>query len=344
MKNTKYGQLTQFERDRIKALLTAGHKQYEIANTLKRNSGTISREIKRNRLERDGKSMARGEYDSCLANKKARSRRRFAKYQGKKINENDDLKDYIVARLKKDWSPDEISGKMKTDNEQFYANKNAIYEWLYSIWGQRYCRYLKSKRYNPKKRKKKKTKKSLIPNRIGIEMRPNVINNREKYGHYEGDAIVSGKKTRSRTALIVTIERKSKYVNIRKVSSLRPILFNSAIEDIQKEQLIESMTLDNGIENQYHERLSMDVYFCDPYSSWQKGSIEHVNGMIRKYIPKGVDISKYSDEYIQMIEIFLNNKPRKSLGYKTPKEVMIENNLLIENKKSRVLNCTSGVN
>ena len=337
MKEKKYGHLSQFERDRIEAMFYAGHKQCDIAKVLKRDPGTISREINERGLKRDGKRKKKGEYDAELAHQKAKNRRRFAKYQGKKINEDKDLKNYIVQRLEKGWSPDEISGRMRKDNESFYASKNLIYEWLYSIWGQKYCKYLKSKQYNPKKRRTNKTKKSLIPNRIGIEMRPKIINSREEYGHYEGDAIVSGKKTGSKTALIVTIERKSKYVSIRKVNSLKPTLFNNAINDMRINQSMASLTLDNGIENQYHEKLGIDIYFCDPYSSWQKGSIEHVNGMIRKYIPKGSDISEYSDEYIQMIEIILNNKPRKSLNYKTPKEIMLENNLLIENKKSRVL-------
>ncbi len=281
----------------------------------------------------------KGEYSASLAEFKTKQNRKEANYLGKKINKNKDLKKYIIKRLKSDWSPDEISGRMKEDKEPFYASKNLIYEWLYSVWGQRYCKYLKSKRYDPKKRKKKKDKikASHIPNRIGIELRPVEVNERKNYGHYEGDAIVSGKKTRSTASLIVTIERKSKYVSIRKVASLRPILFNKAIKDMQKNQLMTSMTLDNGIENRYHEQLDMNIYFCDPYASWQKGSVEHVNGMIRKYIPKGADISNYSDEYIEMIEILLNNKPRKSLGYKTPKEIMIENNLLLNlNKKSRV--------
>ena len=90
-----------------------------------------------------------------------------------------------------------------------------------------------------------------------------------------------------------------------------------------------SLTYDNGIENRLHDLLNVATYFCDPYSSWQKGGVENVNGMIRKYIPKGSDISNYTDEYIAKVETILNNKPRKSLGYKTPKEVMIENNLLI---------------
>ena len=93
---------------------------------------------------------------------------------------------------------------------------------------------------------------------------------------------------------------------------------------------IDSLTLDNGVENQYHEELGIPTYFCEPYSSWQKGGIENANGMIRRFIPKGMDLSKVSKKYLEIVLEIINNKPRKSLGYKTPNEVAIENNLLLE--------------
>ena len=317
----KKGHLTQFEKDRIEAMLNAGHKQCEIAEVLGRDPSVISRELKRNSLERDSKRNKKGEYKAGLAGIKAKQRRKNAKYQGKKINENDELKDYIVKKLKGDCNPDEISGRMKEENMRFYASKTAIYEWLYSIWGQKYCKYLKSKQYDPEKRKKKsKNKKTLIPFRIGIEERPEYINNLSVFGHWEGDTIVSGKKNGSKYALVVLIERVTKTVRIRRISSLKPLLFNSAVQSIARNNQIESLTLDNGIENQHHYKLGFDTYFCDTYSSWQKGMVENVNRMIRYYIPKGSDISEYSDEYVRMIEDILNNKPRKILNYKTAYE------------------------
>jgi len=337
MTRRKYKQIGQFERDRIEALLRSGHSQEDIAGVLKRDAGSISREISKNRRRiRNKDGTIDGPYEAGTAGHKAYLRRKYAKYQGGKLNENKNLKNYIVERLKKGWSPDDISGRMKLGNEPFCASKSLIYEWLYSVWGQKYCKYLKSKRYNPKKRKGKKTKKSLIPNRIGIEMRPETINSNEEYGHCESDTIVSGKKTGGKESLAVTYQRKAKYISIRKISSLKPNDFNEAILNIKKTQKIYSLTLDNGIENQYYEKLNIDTYFCEPYSSWQKGGVENANGMIRRYIPKRTNISDYSEKYIQMVEDILNNKPRKSLDYKTPREVMRENNLLLfENKKSR---------
>jgi len=337
MTKKKYKQLNQFERDRIEALLQSGHKQKEIAAILNRSEGTISREIKRNRLKRNGPKNKKGTYKANQANQKATNRKQFAKYQGKKITEDEALQKYIIKGLKGYQNPDEISGRMKKEKQPFYASKTAIYEWIYSVWGQRYGQYLPSQKHKKRKRKSVKTKKSLIPNRIGIEERPEYVNSRSRYGHREGDTIVSGKKTGSKEALVVVQERKAKYVKIGKIKSLKPKLFNQKIKKTANDAKINSLTLDNGIENRFHEQLGIPVYFCDSYSSWQKGGVENINKMIRRFIPKGSDISLYSEKYVKMVEDILNNKPRKSLGYKTPLEVMRENNLIAdENKKTEM--------
>ena len=329
MKNKKYGHFTQSERDRIQAMLENGLKQKDIAKVLKRDEGALSREIERNRRKRHKNGMIiYGKYEASVAGNKSYVRRKNAKYQGKKINENKELREYIISGLKKYWNPDEISGRMREDKLPFYASKTSIYEWLYSVWGQKYCRYLPTKRYHPRKRRKK-SKREIIPNRIGIEMRPEEINENTIYGHCEADTIVSGKKTGSKAALAVTCQRKGQYLGLRKIPSLRPREFKKAVLNIKKTQIILSFTLDNGLENRLHEELETDTYFCDPYSSWQKSKVENINGLIRRFFPKGCDINDYSDEYVKMVEDILNNKPRRSLGYKTPREVMLENNLII---------------
>lgn len=318
----KYTHITKSERLEIAILINKEYNLRDIAKALNRSSSSISTEVRNH--------STHGVYDPHKAHAKARKKRCCAKAHGKKINSNKALEIYIVDKLKQDWNPDEISGRMKLDNELFYASKTAIYDWLYSMYGQRYCCYLASHRFK-KKPRKKKTKRAMIPNRVGIEHRSNVINQRLEYGHYEGDTIVSGKKTRSKTSLTVVSERKSKHVSIRKIKNLKPDTFNSSINSILDKQKIKSLTLDNGLENRYWEQLCIQyVYFCATYSSYQKGGVENVNRMIRKYIPKGCDMSKYSHRFIQKIEDILNNKPRKCLGYKTPHEVMIENDLLIK--------------
>ncbi len=326
----RYKHLGQTDRDRIEALLASGHKQKEIANILKVDKSTISREIQRNRRKIRAKGgTLEGPYEASVAHHKAYLKRRYSKYQGKKIHENDELRKYIIIGLKRYWSPDEIAGRMKLEKQPFYASKNTIYEWLYSAWGQKYKSYLYLKRHSKKKNKKPKAAREMIPNKIGIAARPKGAQNRTRYGHFEGDTAVSGKKYHSKTSLSVIYERKAKYIDAKKIKSLKPALFNESIEEMQKKlNKILSLTLDNGIENRYHAEINIDTYFCDPYSSWQKGGVENANKMIRRFIPKGCDIAEYSDKEIAEVVRVLNNKPRKSLKYKTPYEVMIEHKLL----------------
>jgi len=336
------GHLKQFDRDRIQAMNDSGMKQCDIAKIMGRDPSVICNEIKRNRRRvRSRGGNKDGPYEASVANHKAYVRRRESKYQGSKIRNNKELEAYIVTKLKKGWSPDEISGRMKKDNEPFYASKDLIYAWLYSVWGQNYTKYLYQKRDKRKKRKLKKTERVMIPNRIGIELRPKEVNEGVEYGHLEGDTIVSGKNrigSSPKESLAVVYERKAKYIGVRKINSMSPTDFNSGAKRILNTlNRKETITLDNGIENRDHEKLGIKTYFCDAYSSWQKPGVENANKMIRQYIPKGSDISCYSHQYVTMIIQRINDKPRKSLGYKTPLEVMIENNLL--NKKRAVKLC-----
>ncbi len=339
-----YLQLSQLERDRIEGLLVANHRPAEIARILKRDKATICRELGRNRRKfktRFGKRD--GPYEASTARHKHYCRRKYAKYQGMKIEANNNLRRYITTKLKRHWSPDGISGRMKEEQKigkiNFYASKTAIYEWLHSSWGQRYCQYLYSKRYKLKKRTQKKAKKEIIPLRTGIERRPEKINKNQEYGHFESDTMVSGKKHHSKKSITLVYERKAKYIAARRIDSLRPRLNLEAIKNMQKQiEEIKTATFDNGLENREHYKLDINTYFCDPYSAWQKGGVENAVKMIRRYIPKGSDISNYSHQYIASAVKTINNKPRKSLGYKTPLEVMRENNLLQEDIQKAKIN------
>lgn len=331
-----YRHLTQADRDRIQALRDAGTKQKEISKIMRVDPGTICREISRNRRKYRKKKNIKNKnarYEADVAQHKAYVRRKYAKYQGKAINENNALRSYIIQKLKLHWSPDEISGRMKRDHEPFYASKTAIYEWLRTAHGQRWCPYLYSQRCYAMKRKKKASKKAMIPHRIGIEHRPLGATNRTRYGHYEGDTIVSGKKTGSQVALAVIYERKAKYIDAKKISSLAPRRFTASVNEMLLYKDAKTISLDNGIENREHETIIVPTYFCHPYHSWEKGGVEHANKMIRRFIPKGVDLSQYSDDDVKRIIEILDGKPRKSLDYATPYEIMVKNNLFI-NKKS----------
>lgn len=329
-----YSHIKKEERNEISILLKKGYSLADIADVLHRDKSTISREVKRNRRKIRQKGGTRdSSYEAKIAHFKARNRRRDARYQGKKIWQNKKLLNYLEKRIRKGWNPEVVSGRMTLENQPFYASKTAIYDFLYSPYGQYLCQHLPSRRYRRRKRRKKKTKKTLIPNRVGIELRPEVINLKREYGHFEGDTIVSGRKWQSKKAISVIYERALKYLDLKKINSLKPDLNNQAIEKMVEDlEVFQSLTLDNGIENTKYEelkkKLQIETYFCDPYSAWQKPGVENVNKLIRRYISKGSDIADYSDKYIENIAERLNNIPRKSLGYKTPKEVMIENGLL----------------
>src|SRR5215510_3651704 len=279
----KAPKLSDAERSEIGILLGKNYSLRSIATALGRSPNTISEEIARNSVQ--------GMYKPTSAKVKAYVRRKYAKYQGKKIQESMDLRWYIIVRLQAHWNPDEIAGAMRQEKRSFYASKTSIYEWLRSEWGQYYCRYLDSERYYARKRKPK-PERYMIPDRVGIEMRPAGATNRTRYGHWEGDTVVSGKKTGSTAALVVTVERKTRFVAARAIPNLRPESFNGAVCDIQLNLApMRSLTLDNGIENRWHGLLSVPAYFCDPYASWQKGSVENANKMIRKYLPKGMGLA-----------------------------------------------------
>jgi len=335
----KRPKLSQFERDRIDAMFNAGHEQKDIAKVLDRDKGTISREIDRNRRKiRKKNGTINGRYESSVAQQKAYCRRKYAKYQGKKINENDALKKYIIEGLKQCWNPDEISGRMKESETPFYASKTAIYEWLYSMWGQKYCHLLPSRQYQKKKRKKKKTNREMIPNRVGIQERPEGFG--REFGHLEHDTFVSGKKTGDKTAGSVVLEPLSQFIAIRKIPNLKPLVNERAVQDMLNEFLIvRSIIRDNGQENRKHELTSAPSFFCDPYSAWQKPHVEQIIKTLRRFFKKGSDLSNYSNEEIEFAAFILNNKPRKCLGYKTPFELMIEYDMLnLDYLKSRANN------
>jgi IS30 family transposase len=216
---------------------------------------------------------------------------------------------------------------MKEEKKSFYVSKTTIYEWLRSNRGQKYCKYLYSKRYY-KKKQVKKTERVMIPNRVSIDMRSLGINNRSRYGHWEKDAVCSPKGIKA--SLAVMQERKSRYIDVRKTSGFKSEEHNQKILEMRGNKKVLSITYDNGIENRKYEELNIPSYFCDPYSSWQKGSVENANKMIRRYIPKGTNISKVSNEYIKKIVEIINKKPRKILGYRSALDVARANGVLLD--------------
>lgn len=193
-------------------------------------------------------------------------------------------------------------------------SKTAIYDWLYSSYGQRYCKYLPYKQYYRKKRKKKKTKKILIPFRVNISKRKTLTK-----CDYEGDTVVS---KRSKTALVVLHNPKTMYGDICQIKNMKPHTVFLAFKEMISKVKVRSITFDNGQENRLYMNLKIKTYFCDPHAPWQKPGVENMNRFIRKYIPKKSDISKYSEKEISSIVNKYNDTPRKKLHWKTPNEVM----------------------
>lgn len=309
----KKPKLSSVERLEIKVLLDKGYSLREIARSMGRGHNTVSYEVRAN--------GGRIEYNPVNANIYAQTRKKDTRREWSKIEHNTDMKKYIIECLEQHWNPDEISGRMKREKKPWYASKTAIYEWLWSVYGGQYCVHLYSQRYH-KKKHAKKTERVMIPNRIGIDKRPEKVNNRTEAGNWERDTVVSRKGCSG--GLSTGSERVSRLVHAVKVKSMSTFEHMEAIQKQQRLYLTLSETFDNGIENKAHEILGIPTYFCEPYSSWEKGGVENANKMIRRYFPKGTNFRKVSQKLIDQIVFIINNKPRKILGYKTSLEVARE--------------------
>lgn len=311
-----YQHLSPEERVEIAVLKDKGYSLRSIAKAMKRSHSSLSRELKRNEVS--------GTYEATKAQHKAYVSRKYSKYQGMKVADHSELEKYIQEKLKKHWTPEQIAGRLRDEASLPYVSRTGIYKYLYSSYGQKYCEYLPSKRYRPKRRKEKKAEREMIPNRVGIEERPEEVNGKEVFGHYEADTVVSKRNT-GKAALCVLEERLTRKICIKRIPSMRPEKNNKALKQMSKNLPIKTLTLDNGIENKHHEKLSkklkISIFFCNPYSSWEKGAVENTNGRIRRFFPKGTDFSKVHPASIAKVQRILNNTPRKCLNYKTPNEM-----------------------
>lgn len=328
MKRT-FQHLDQHDRDRIEAMLDAGETQTAIAKILKVNKSTISREVRERR-----KSC--GIYDSTRAEQKAYLKRHESKYQGMKVESNAELKAYIIEHLKNRRSPDEIGGRMKREHKAFAASKDAIYRWLYSAWGQAYCPLLCSKRYHRRRRRKNRTRRVMIPDRVSIERRPLGATNKTRYSHFEADTAVAPKRAKNTCAIAVATERKTKLMLGTKIVSLSPKRMTDAMQLFRQKAHILSATTDNGIENRNHRAWGMPTFFANPHSPWQKPLVENSIGLLRRwFFKKGTDWSTVSEQKLQYALSTLNNKYRKSLNYASAMEVAIAHGIITSDPNSK---------
>jgi len=262
-------------------------------------------------------------YDPVKAKHKAYVRRRNAKYQGKKIIKNVTLQLFVENNLLGGQSPEDIAGRLKHKRELKlpYVSKDSIYRYIKSPYGRKIEATLQKK----KKRTKKRGHQGILDGRTFINKRPKYINNRLKIGDAEFDFIVSGKNGKG--ILLVVVDRKLRVSFLEPIYEVSiPNVHLAAQEIKQRYSEWKTGTTDNDLLFKKHKRLekeiSIKIYFCDPYSSWQKGTVENTNGEIRKYLPKSSDISKYQISFFKDIEIKLNNRFMKCLKYQTPTEVL----------------------
>ena len=313
--------LTFEERQVLYRLNKAKRPKPEIAAILGRDRSTIYRELNRN-------AGGRG-YRPQQAQRKA-DERRLACRREPKMNDPELMK-YAKRSLKKDWSPDQIAGRARKEfprSRRRWVSHQTIYNWLAAEAPELRVHLRRGRR-----RAQPETR-GRIANCVGIEGRPKTVDAKRRYGDWEGDTVVSPGR---RSGVVTMVERKSQYLRVRKTTSLKsPPTMRAACHGLGDlpADLRRTMTLDNGKEFARHQvltdRLGLGVYFAKPYASWQRGLNENTNGLLRQFFPKGTDFARISRRQVARAERLLNERPRKSLGYKTPSEVFAKKRAAIE--------------
>jgi IS30 family transposase len=310
-----YTQLTYEQRYQICALVKAGHNQSQIARLISCHKSTISRELRRNRGQK--------KYYAKLATKVADERQRNSHRSRIKGRTWRTVERY----LRQKWSPEQIRGKLQKQ-QQATVSHEWIYQYVYADKrsGGTLHRYLRSQKAQ-RKRARRYVRRGQIPNRISIEQRPKIVDCKRRLGDWEGDTIIGA---RHQGAILSMTERKSKLIRLR-------MLRGKTAQELCRESikllgplkaLVHTITVDNGKEFCEHEAiaaaLQARIYFAHPYASWERGLNENSNGLIRQYFPKKYDFTKITNAELRRVAQQLNNRPRKSLGYRTPNEVFFK--------------------
>jgi len=307
------------DRRRLHIFLEMGLSMAEIAKRLSRHRSTLYREVDRNEEE--------DAYSPGIAQEKVEERAKQKRFS--KLERDGVIRDYIIRSLKKGWSPEQISGRMKYQKLTFYACHETIYQFIYKSKDKKLYHYLAYKK--PKRRRHYARKKQLC--RYGkirlITQRPEEIATRKRFGHWEGDTIeFKGTKEKVVTTLV---ERKTRMVYLIKNNSKHS---QGVMDKIKKkfeslpEKMCKTITFDQGSEFaayrdiEQHQRRT--VYYCETHSPWQKGSNENMNGRLRRYLPRETDIAKITQEDLDQLAAQMNRCPRKCLGYKTPQELFFQ--------------------
>lgn len=320
--NKEYRQLTLQEREKIFVLRARGKTATEIATVLGRHKATISRELRRNRAPTYNRYSAHSAQVRCVKRNKNRGR--------KPKLANRALRQQVTKMLlKEQWSPEIIAHRLPSTMPSLQISHETIYKFIYASDNPKRRELIHTLARHHCKRKhrgySRKHSKAHIPLRISIKERPAEVLMRSRFGDWEADTMVSRK---SLAAVGTLLERKSRYAKLAKLTHKSANRMRSAINrrlGRLPQHLRRTITYDNGSENAEHllvnQRLGTQSYFCEPYHSFEKGSVEQLVGLVRHYLPKGCDLSTVSAQQLRMIEKRLNNRPRKCLNYLTPTEV-----------------------
>jgi IS30 family transposase len=321
-----YQQLTLDERYKIQILHERRFAKAAIASELQRHPSTITRELKRN-SEPQRVETYRAERATRIARQRRIDKgRRERKIQG-------EVKELIEQKLRLSWSPEQISGRLQLERGLSISHET-IYQHVLRDSQQRgalrYC--LRFGGYKHHRFKKSKVGARTKERKNWLEQRPAAANERREVGHWERDCVL-GK--RGSSALLTMIDRKSRYTRIRHVKRLN-------VEHVASATLLalrphrkvnKTMTNDNGIEFQRDEslqkRMGIPIFFCDPCSPWQRGSIENLNGLVRQYLPKSRNLDELPAWAPRALEETLNFRPRKTLGWRTPHEIFFDDSLML---------------
>ncbi len=309
-----YTHLTQEERYQIYALKRAGHGQSEIAGVLNRSPSTISRELRRNGGERG--------YRPKQAHSLARER------QASNARQIDEATWRIAqAKLREDWSPEQISHHVAISHETVYQRIYADKKAGGTLWRHLRCQKQRKKRYG------KTDRRGVIPNRQSIELRPLIVEERSRIGDWEADTII-GKNHKQ--AIVSLVERKSGFTLIRKVEHKTALAVSEVMTKLLRphRSRVLTITSDNGREFAAHKTISKQLgasfYFAHPYASWERGTNENTNGLIRQYFPKNRDFTTITQREINMAMERLNNRPRKRLDYQTPSQLFFSSRVALQ--------------
>ena len=304
-----YAQLTQEQRYQIYALLKTEHSQTEIALVIGVNKSTISREITRNRGQRGYRPKQAQRF---------RDERRQQVVQ-KRISAETWAK--VDEKVREDWSPEQISGWLKKETTVRVST-----EWIYQhIYLDKRSGGDLHKHLRCQKKRRKRVgdydRRGKIPNQVSIDDRPDIVEKRERLGDWEADTIIGAGQ---RGAIVTLVDRKSRFTLLKQVDRRTAAAVEVAILELLRPYpgMTNTITFDNGKEFSNHqviaEILQADMFFAHPYSSWERGTNENTNGLIRQYFPKGSDFSSITDDQVLFVKERLNDRPRKCLDFQAP--------------------------